>query len=159
MNFLVWWLAIVMHVAHMTSSSDRKNNKESFTISQGVFEQRMSLHSRKYWNNLSLKRIHKARRRNATCMGRFWYYINFSFARDVVIVVTRFFYKNNFIRTGGLDLDLENSGFVLNSIKLPVFRGECSVNTDYLKVPIFPDFVDNFPDFCNDFACARRLTL
>jgi len=22
-----------------------------------------------------------------------------------------------------------------------------SVNTDYMKVPIIPDFVDNFPDF------------
>jgi len=26
-------------------------------------------------------------------------------------------------------------------------RGGCSVNTDYVKVPIFPDFVDNSPDF------------
>jgi len=26
-------------------------------------------------------------------------------------------------------------------------RDGCSVNTDYVKVPIFPDFVDSFPDF------------
>jgi len=25
-------------------------------------------------------------------------------------------------------------------------RGGSSVNTDYVKVPIFPQFVDNFPD-------------
>jgi len=25
--------------------------------------------------------------------------------------------------------------------------GGCSVNTDYVKVPIYPDFIDNFPDF------------
>jgi len=30
---------------------------------------------------------------------------------------------------------------------IDVFRGGCSFNTVYLKVPIFPDSVDNFPDF------------
>jgi len=27
------------------------------------------------------------------------------------------------------------------------FKGGCSVNTDYMYVPIFPDFVGNFLDF------------
>jgi len=31
--------------------------------------------------------------------------------------------------------------------KWQTVRGECSVNTDYVKFPIFPDAVDNFPDF------------
>jgi len=41
----------------------------------------------------------------------------------------------------------------LLSIKLEVlsylfiFRGRCSVNTDYVKVSFFSDFVDHFPDF------------
>jgi len=37
----------------------------------------------------------------------------------------------------------------LNYVKKPIspsnFRGGCRVNTDYLKVPIFPDFVDFSP--------------
>jgi len=27
------------------------------------------------------------------------------------------------------------------------FRNGCSIDTDYVKFPISPDFVDNFPDF------------
>ncbi|XP_066922282.1 uncharacterized protein [Clytia hemisphaerica] len=44
------------------------DNADSFAHAQEMFEQRLRMHSRHHWNNLSLKRIHKARRRNATCM-------------------------------------------------------------------------------------------
>jgi len=30
-------------------------------------------------------------------------------------------------------------------------RSGYSVNTDYMKVPTFPDFADNFPDFVDNF--------
>jgi len=50
--------------------------------------------------------------------------------------------------------------------------GGCSVNTDYVKVPIYPDFIDNFPDFaqllhyffayfpisCNDFEENKKFS-
>jgi len=39
------------------------------------------------------------------------------------------------------------------SVKL---RGGYSVNTDYVKVPIFPDFAENFPDFSPDFMHIRQ---
>ena len=50
--------------------SEAANNADSFAHTQEMFEQRLRMHSRHHWNNLSLKRIHKARRRNATCMGK-----------------------------------------------------------------------------------------
>lgn len=38
--------------------------------SQELFVHRLQMHGEQYKDNLVLKRIHKARRRNATCMGK-----------------------------------------------------------------------------------------
>jgi len=35
--------------------------------------------------------------------------------------------------------------------ELTHIRDGCSDNTDYVKVPIFPDFVDTFPSFLSIF--------
>ena len=41
----------------------------NIATSQELYRQRLEMHDEKYRDNLMLKRIHKARRRNATCMG------------------------------------------------------------------------------------------
>jgi len=42
--------------------------------------------------------------------------------------------------------------FKRQTTKIEIPRGGCSFNTDYVKVPIFPDFVDNL---CKYMVCIR----
>jgi len=56
-------------------------------------------------------------------------------------------YTGNFIRLIELPfIDREIFFFCLFYSHVFV-RGGCGVNTDYVKAPIFPDLVVNFPDF------------
>ena len=43
---------------------------EEFTETQERFVRRLNMHGQQFRDNLKLKRIRQARRRNATCMGK-----------------------------------------------------------------------------------------
>lgn len=65
------FLLIVLSVVYTEQKSYEYYNNDVIGI-QTRFLRRLSLHAHKYRDNLHLKRIHDARRRNATCMGKFF---------------------------------------------------------------------------------------
>ena len=61
---------LLVSVAAVACSSYGTGSDKSFANFYEMQEHRIRQHNHIHWENLSLKRIHKPRRRNATCMGK-----------------------------------------------------------------------------------------
>jgi len=73
-------------------------------------------------------------------------------ARTIILVRTYFLFIIIAIITAGISvttslLITQGESFFLFKCLSNRLKTGCSVNTDCVKVPVFPDFVDNFPIF------------